>query len=270
MMLIGLGKHEGAKIYHRAIIDYSFLEIITAVADVVLQEVQRRRAAWRSSKTPTTRRRLIDAVAAAGLLRAREGAAGPAPSSGCRGCRSSKVDLLIIDEIGKNISGSGMDTNVVGRKYNDHAATEQDDVAVQAHFRPRADTGNARQRAAASAWPSSRTSARSSRSTCGSRGSTRSPAGIPRRPCCRSRVRPIAKCSTRRCRPSASSIRRTRRSCTSPTRCRLGEVLVSEAYLGEIADRDDLEIVDGPFPMEFDAQGNLYPVNAAHAAVGAH
>ena len=32
-------------------------------------------------------------------------------------------DLLIIDEIGKNISGTGMDTNVVGRKYNDHAAT---------------------------------------------------------------------------------------------------------------------------------------------------
>jgi hypothetical protein len=27
-----------------------------------------------------------------------------------------KADLLIIDEIGKNISGSGMDTNVVGRK----------------------------------------------------------------------------------------------------------------------------------------------------------
>ena len=30
--------------------------------------------------------------------------------------------LLIIDEIGKNISGAGMDTNVVGRKFNDHVA----------------------------------------------------------------------------------------------------------------------------------------------------
>ncbi len=38
MMLIGLGKHEGAKIYHRAIIDYSFAEIIHAVAAVVLQK----------------------------------------------------------------------------------------------------------------------------------------------------------------------------------------------------------------------------------------
>ena len=36
MMLIGLGKHEGAKIYHRAIADYSFMEIITAVAASVI------------------------------------------------------------------------------------------------------------------------------------------------------------------------------------------------------------------------------------------
>jgi hypothetical protein len=32
------------------------------------------------------------------------------------------ADLLIIDKIGKNISGSGMDTNVVGRKFNDKIA----------------------------------------------------------------------------------------------------------------------------------------------------
>jgi hypothetical protein len=37
-------------------------------------------------------------------------------------------DLLVVDRIGKNISGTGMDTNVVGRKYNDHAATEKDSV----------------------------------------------------------------------------------------------------------------------------------------------
>ncbi|MEZ6077474.1 MAG: hypothetical protein R3C56_17940 [Pirellulaceae bacterium] len=35
-------------------------------------------------------------------------------------------DLLIVDQIGKNISGAGMDTNVIGRKRNDHAAIEGD------------------------------------------------------------------------------------------------------------------------------------------------
>ena len=29
-----------------------------------------------------------------------------------------EVDMLVIDEIGKNISGAGMDTNVVGRKFH--------------------------------------------------------------------------------------------------------------------------------------------------------
>ncbi len=32
----------------------------------------------------------------------------------------------MIDEIGKNISGTGMDTNVVGRKLNDHKAQEHE------------------------------------------------------------------------------------------------------------------------------------------------
>ena len=35
-----------------------------------------------------------------------------------------QVDLLLIDRIGKNISGTGLDTNVVGRKYDDHKAVE--------------------------------------------------------------------------------------------------------------------------------------------------
>ena len=36
------------------------------------------------------------------------------------------ADILTIDEIGKNISGSGMDTNVVGRKYLDHRAADDE------------------------------------------------------------------------------------------------------------------------------------------------
>jgi hypothetical protein len=49
----------------------------------------------------------------------------------------------------------------------------------------------------------------------------------------------------------------------------VADVLVSEAYLPEIAQRSDLQIVDGPFEMEFDGQGSLLPVSAAGAALGA-
>src|SRR5207245_2704756 len=38
MMLIGLGKHEGAKVYHRAIHDYDFSQIVRSVADRVLSQ----------------------------------------------------------------------------------------------------------------------------------------------------------------------------------------------------------------------------------------
>ena len=34
----------------------------------------------------------------------------------------SHVDVLLIDRIGKDISGMGLDPNVVGRKFNDHEA----------------------------------------------------------------------------------------------------------------------------------------------------
>jgi hypothetical protein len=46
----------------------------------------------------------------------------------------------------------------------------------------------------------------------------------------------------------------------------VADVLVSEAYLPEIAQRSDLEVVDGPFEMEFDPDGFLLPVAAAGTA----
>jgi hypothetical protein len=36
-----------------------------------------------------------------------------------------EADLLVVDEIGKNISGTGLDTNVVGRKANDHGSAAE-------------------------------------------------------------------------------------------------------------------------------------------------
>ncbi|MFG0260796.1 MAG: [Fe-S]-binding protein, partial [Novipirellula sp. JB048] len=41
------------------------------------------------------------------------------------------VDLLIVDRIGKEISGTGMDTNVVGRKANDKVAAADEFPQIQ-------------------------------------------------------------------------------------------------------------------------------------------
>jgi hypothetical protein len=42
-----------------------------------------------------------------------------------------QADVLLIDRIGKNISGTGLDTNVVGRKFNDHQAVEGETPRVR-------------------------------------------------------------------------------------------------------------------------------------------
>ena len=57
-----------------------------------------------------------------------------------------QVDVLLIDRIGKDISGTGLDPNVVGRKFNDHKALDDEWPKVQADCRPRPDRRHARQR----------------------------------------------------------------------------------------------------------------------------
>ncbi len=37
-----------------------------------------------------------------------------------------RADVLLIDEIGKDVSGAGLDTNVVGRKYLEHASRDDE------------------------------------------------------------------------------------------------------------------------------------------------
>ena len=126
MMLIGLGKHNGAKIYHRAIQDYSFAEIIQAVAAVVLQKcsVVAGLAIVENAYDETA---LLEAVAPADFYE-REKELLVLAKKWLPRLPFDKVDLLIVDEIGKNISGTGMDTNVIGRKYNDHVAMENDEA----------------------------------------------------------------------------------------------------------------------------------------------
>ena len=126
MMLIGLGKHEGAKVYHQAILSASFPEIIKAVATKVLQEcsVIGGLAILENAVDETA---LIEGVRPQDFG-AREPELLKQAVSWLPTLPVDSTDLLIIDRIGKNISGAGMDANIVGRKFNDHIASS-DDVA---------------------------------------------------------------------------------------------------------------------------------------------
>lgn len=129
MMLIGLGKHEGASVYHRAILAYSFPEILADVAKVVLDKcgVVGGLALVENALDETA---LIEAVLPDEFASREEELLKQAvewlPSLPVKEC-----DLLIVDRIGKDISGAGMDTNVVGRKFSDHTATSEDNVSCR-------------------------------------------------------------------------------------------------------------------------------------------
>jgi len=120
MMLIGLGKHQGAVVYHRVIQNYTFDQIVRSVAREVIQrcrivagiavvengyEETARIVGMPALEIDSVEPQLLDEVR--WLL----------PK-----LPFDHTELLIVDEIGKNISGTGMDTNVIGRKTNDRAA----------------------------------------------------------------------------------------------------------------------------------------------------
>jgi hypothetical protein len=113
MMAIGLGKHKGAAYYHKAAVQHTFPNIIRDAARIVLQ------------KTPV--------IGALGIVEngygdtARITALKPAEieSNEKKLLSLSKklmaklpfndIDLLIVDEMGKDISGVGIDPNITGR-----------------------------------------------------------------------------------------------------------------------------------------------------------
>ncbi len=132
MMLIGLGKHEGAKIYHRAIQDYSFGQIVRSVGDRVLREC-RIVAGVGIVENGYDETAQIAAVLPEDFER-REKELLVYAKQLLPKVPFPKVDILLVDEIGKNISGAGMDTNVIGRKFNDRKAAENEYPKIRQIF----------------------------------------------------------------------------------------------------------------------------------------
>jgi len=113
MMAIGMGNHTGAAFYHKAAVQYTFPKIITDAARIVLQKAPvifavgivengygetARIAAFKSDQIEDNEKKLLS-------LSKKMMARLP----------FNEIDLLIVDEMGKNISGVGIDPNITGR-----------------------------------------------------------------------------------------------------------------------------------------------------------
>ena len=118
MMMIGLGKKDGAALYHRAIHQHGFPQIIRSVAPKVVEHasILAGVAIVENAKDETA---LIEAVLPEDF-QSRETELLKQARQWMPSLPFDELDVLLIDKIGKNISGTGMDTNVIGRKHSEH------------------------------------------------------------------------------------------------------------------------------------------------------
>ena len=113
MMAIGLGKKRGASAYHQAVFELGYPRVILSVARKVLEsrKILFGVAIVENGYGQTAKLRAIGPedieAKEKELLREAKRLAPRLPFS--------DIDLLVVDEIGKEISGTGMDTKVVGR-----------------------------------------------------------------------------------------------------------------------------------------------------------
>ena len=124
MLLIGLGKHAGAAACHRLTHHLPFEQLVAEALPIILERAPIRGglAIIENAAEQTAH---IEAIPASQLA-SREPELLLRAMNFLPQLPVREIDLLIIDEIGKEISGTGMDTNIIGRKFNDHVSSVHD------------------------------------------------------------------------------------------------------------------------------------------------
>jgi hypothetical protein len=254
MMLMGLGKCDGAKIYHRAIQQYDFSRVLAGAVPLILEKcrILTGLAIVENAEDQTA---LIEAVLPEDFFR-REKALLVLARQWLPRLPFERADVLLVDRIGKDISGVGLDPNVVGRKFNDHRALENESPQVKRitlrGLTP-ATHGNAigvglaefcrRQLLQAADWHATRLNVLTS---------GRISAAMP----------PLDYETDREMLAAAlGTIGLTEppdaRLLWIPDTLHLTEVECSAAYLAEARERPDLKILTPPRDLAFDTTGNL-------------
>ena len=254
MMLIGLGKHAGAKIYHRAISDYSFGQIVRSVAREVLAKcrIVAGLAIVENSYDETAQ---LEAIAPEDF-EDREKQLLILAKQWMPKLPFDQADILVLDEIGKDISGSGMDTNVVGRKYHDHQAAEGETPRIRniiVRGLTPATHGNASGIGMAEFCRTQlveEMDARITRINCITGGHSTG-AMVPLDYETDREILDVALVSIGLTQPPEARFLWARNTLD------IAEIECSDAYLQEARERDDLEVLSEPRPMPLGEDGNL-------------
>jgi len=258
MMTIGLGKLKGATQYHRASVNHRYETVITAVGREVLAKV-RIGFGLGIVENGYDETAKVEAFAAADLEAGERRLLKEAREWMAR-LPFSPIDVLVVEEMGKNISGSGMDTNVIGRPSNPHEPFPSDPKILWIVALDLTDESYGNAIGIGNADFASR----------------RLVDKIDMKPT-------LINCITA-CQPNGAKVPatydsdreavETALSCIGlipPERARvirikntlmLGEIECSEAFLPAIAKRPDLTVVGEARPLGFDAGGRIAPLLA--------
>lgn len=257
MLVVGLGKHAGATVYHRAFVQHSFGHVVRTVGRELLARcrIAGGLAVVENADDETA---LIEAVLPADF-EVRERQLLVLAKRWMPRLPIRRPDLLIVDEMGKNISGSGMDTNVVGRKP--HGPCDHDPEVRRLFVRELTPEthGNAYGIGLADFATSRLVRAIDYQTTIINCMTAAHPeaAAIPIH-FETDRAAIDAALSTIGLRPpDQARVVRIRNT------LRLTQVEVSEACSPDLTDRPDLERLDAPRDLTFDANDNLLPLGAS-------
>ncbi len=169
----------------------------------------------------------------------------------------SPIDVLIVQEMGKNVSGAGMDTNVIGRPSNPHEPFPADpkilwivtlDLTGESYGNAvgigNADFTTRRLVEKIDMKPTLINAI----TACAPGGAKIPPAYETEREAIETALSCIGLTP-----PSSARVVRIRNTLL------LGEIEVSEAFLPELAQRPELTKLSDPAPLAFDAAGRLLP-----------
>jgi hypothetical protein len=167
-----------------------------------------------------------------------------------------EIDLLVLDEIGKNVSGAGMDTNIVGRGVDGRPREDRRTTVRSLYVRgltPESH-GNAVGMGLADVVRSRLVHEMDPKSTYTNALSAMTPAMV-RTPMHFDTDQECLKAALRMAGAAGAQARIVRVRNTLA----LGRLVVSPALAAEVAGRSDLHVIGPERPWTFDAQGDLAP-----------
>lgn len=254
MMLIGLGKHAGAAVYHPAIRLHGFEQIAQSAAGEIFAKcnILAGLAVVENSLEQTAVIKALhpeEFFSQEPLLLAEAERLMPR-------LPFDDVDLLLVDRIGKEISGTGMDTNVIGRKFNDHAAVADERTRVRriaVRALSEATKGNALGIGIAEFCLARAVRAADFEITRLNTAASGHASAAEPPPACETDREMLAAAIADLHPPDPPAIKLLWIADTK----NLAELECSAAYLSEAQARDDLKIISDLRPLPFDEWGNL-------------